>query len=191
MLKAYITLAGEKIDLSHLTPEARTFLGHVVKAYEESEAYPNFVNKINSPGSPALGKGRWITEKVAASHLYRVCQDLADRLGIAQGFLALGEQSSLRDAGFTERREPDYVSSEEAAQLLGVTAEAIRKAIREKRIPARQVGRTYLIERRAVEGYAHRAGHKLRDLSPAMVREMSVKTYTGAAKRRRAARRPH
>ncbi len=185
MLKAYITLAGEKIELSHLTPEERTFLGHVVKAYEESEAYPNFVNKISSPGSHALAKGRWVTEKVAASPLYRVCQDLADRLGIAQGFLALGEQSSLQDAGFIERREPNYVSSEEAARLLGVTAEAIRKAIRERRIPARQVGRTYLIERRAVEAYAHRAGRELRGASHTMVRERAAKTYSRPAKRRR------
>jgi len=189
MLRAYLTLTGEKVDLSQLTPEERAFLGHIVKAYEESEAYPNFVNKINAPGSLALGEGRWVTAKVAVSPVYRVCQDLADRLGIAQGFLALGANSSVEDAGFVERREPNYVSSEEAARLIGVTAEAIRKAIREKRIPARQVGRTYLVERWAVEAYAHRSGRELRAVSHAIVREKAAKTYYQSAKQRRAMRR--
>ena len=191
MLKAYITLTGQKIDLSELTIRERALLGRIVKAYEAGEAYPNFVNKINAPGSPALGGGHWVTEKVAASSLYRVCQDLADRLGIAQGFLALGENSSTQDTGFADRREPNYVSSEEAARLIGVTAEAIRKAIREKRIPARQVGRTYLVERRAVEAYAHRSGRELRAASHATVRESAVKAYSRPAKRRRAMRGTH
>ena len=183
MLKAYITLTGERIDLSQLTLEEKAFLGHIVKAYEESEAYPNFVNRINSPGSPALAKGRWVTEKVAASRLYRVCQDLADRLGIAQGFLALGQKSSLQDAGFVDRREPDYVSSVEAAKLAGVTAEAIRKAIRERRIPARQVGRTYLVERRAVQAYAARSARVADRARPATVREPGASRYSTTRKR--------
>lgn len=183
MLKAYITLTGEKIDLSQLTPEGRAFLGHIVKAYEETEAYPNFVNRINSPGSPALAKGRWVTEKVAASPLYRVCQDLADRLGIAQGFLTLGKNSSLQDAGFVDRREPDYVSSAEAGRLAGVTPEAIRKAIRERRIPARQVGRTYLVERRAAEAYAARSARVADRARPATVREPGARRYTTRRKR--------
>ncbi len=189
MLVAYITLTGEKIGLSGLTSQERAFVGRIVKAYEAGEAYPNFVNKINAPGSPALGGGRWVTEKVAATSLYRVCQDLADRLGIAQGFLALGNNSSLEDTGFIERREPNYVSSEEAARLIGVTAEAIRKAIREKRIPARQVGRTYLVERRAVEAYAARSGRDVRAGSSAAVREEAGKAYSRLAQRRRPARR--
>jgi excisionase family DNA binding protein len=159
MAKVYVTLTGEKIDLSSLTAEEKVLLGRVVKAYETGEAYPNFVNRVNAPGSPALGGGQWVTAKVARSPLYRVCQDLADRLGIAQGFLALGKNSSTERTGFVETAsEPDFVSSEEAAHRIGVTAEAIRKAIREKRLPARQVGRTYLLERKAVDAYAARSG---------------------------------
>jgi len=189
MLKAYMTLTGEKIDLTPLTPEERAFLGHIVKAYEGSEAYPNFVNRVNSPGSPALVKGRWVTEKVAASPLYRVSQDLADRLGVAQGFLGLGENSSPQDAGFVDRREPNYVSSAEAAKLAGVTAEAIRKAIRERRIPARQVGRTYLVERRAVEAYAARSARVADRARPATVREPGARRYTTTRKRGASGRR--
>lgn len=160
MPNAYITLTGEKIELSGLTHEEKMFLGRAVKAYEAGEAFPNFVNHVNTPGSPALQGGQWVTEKVAASPLYRVCQDLGDRLGVAQSFLALGENSSTDDAGFTERNEPDYVSCEDAANQAGVTPEAIRRAIREDRLPARKVGRTYLLERKAVEAYAVRSGRR-------------------------------
>ncbi len=166
MAKAYVTLTGEKIDLSGLTAEEKVFLGRVVKAYEAGETYPNFVNGINAPGSPALGGGPWVTEKVARSPLYRVCQDLADRLGITQGFLAVGKNSSAKRAGFIETAsERDILSCEKAAQRIDLTAEAIRKAIREKRLPAQQVGRTYLLEVKAVDAYAARSGRRVSVLS--------------------------
>lgn len=165
MAKAYVTLTGEKIHFSGLTAEEKVFLGRAVKAYEAGEAYPNFVNRVNAPGSPALGGGQWVTEKVARSPLYRVCQDIADRLGITQGFLAVGKNSSMERTGFIDAAdEPDFSSCEEAAQRIGLTAEAVRKAIREKRLPARQVGRTYVLERKAVDAYAARSG---RDVSVA------------------------
>jgi len=161
MSKAYITLTGERIDISGLTTEEKVFLGRAVKAYEAGEAFPNFVNRINAPGSPALQGGQWVTEAVATSPLYRVCQDLGDRLGVAQGFLALGETSSMEGPGF-EGSEPDYISCEAAARRIGVTAEAIRRAVREKRLPARQVGRTYLLKRKAVDAYSVRSGRRPR-----------------------------
>ncbi len=165
MAKAYVTLTGEKIDLSNLTREEKMFLGKAVKAYEAGEAFPNFVNLVNEPGSAALQGGQWVTEEVASSALFRVCQDLGDRLGVAQGFLALGENSSAESAGFTEQAERDYMSCEEAATQVGVSAEAIRRAIREDRLPAKRVGRTYLLEPKAVEAYAARSAPRHR--SPA------------------------
>lgn len=157
MKHAYITLTKGKIDISSLRTDEKAFLGHVVKACQAGESYPNLVNRIHTPGSPALGGGQWVTKKVQASPLYRVCQDLADRQGISQGFLALGSASSLHDTGFVQDREPGYISSNEAAKLIHVTPEAIRKAIRQKRLPAKRLGHAYLLERRAVEGYAARS----------------------------------
>lgn len=162
MAMAYVSLTGERIDISSLTREEKVFLGKAVKAYEAGEAFPNFVNLVNEPGSPALQGGQWVTEEVAASPLHRVCQDLGDRLGVAQGFLALGENSSTEDAGFTEQAGPTYMSCEDAADQAGVTPEAIRKAIREHRLPAEQVGRTYLLEPKHVKAYAARSGRRRR-----------------------------
>ncbi|MBI4613524.1 MAG: excisionase family DNA-binding protein [Planctomycetes bacterium] len=187
MAKAYVTLTGEKIDLSGLTAEEKVFLGQAVKAYEASEAYPNFVNRVNAPGSPALQAGQWVTPRVAASPLYRVCQDLEDRLGIGQGFLAVGENSSTeRPTSIDAATEPDIVSCEDAAQRIGVTAEAIRKAIREERLPARQMGRTYLLERKAVDAYAARSGREVIIASGANG-QGARRTVVKAAKRRRMA----
>lgn len=158
MTKAYVTLTGEKIGLATLTDAEKAFLGQAVKDYETGEAYPNFVNRIHAPGSPSLGGDPWVTEKVTRSPLYRVCQDLADRLGIAQGFLAVGKNSSTSRPTFVDAAlDSEIVSCEDAAQRIGVSAEAVRKAIREKRLPARQVGRAYLLDRKAVDAYAARS----------------------------------
>ncbi|GEM_PF-2566411 len=163
MNKAYVTLTGERIDLSRLTADERRALGSILKAYQAGEAYPNFVNLVNIPGSSILGGGQWVTEAVATSPLYRVCQDLGDRLGVAQGYLALGRNSSTDETGPQAQGAIEYVSSNEAARRLGVTAEAIRKAVREKRLAAaRRIGRTYLFEWKAIEAYAQRSGRRVR-----------------------------
>ena len=176
MAKAYVTLTGERIALAGLTAEQKVFLGRVVKAYEAGEAYPNFVNRVNTPGSPALQGGQWVTKGVAASPVYCVCQDLADRLGIAQGFLALGKNSSVKDAGFVARGQRDFVSCEDAAREIRVTPEAIRKAIRQQRLPARQVGRTYLLDRESVKAYAIRRKRAVRVASRPAPAEAAART---------------
>ncbi len=163
MKKAYLTLTGEKIDLSRLTAEERKELGRILRAYQAGEAYPNFVNRVSVPGSVILRGRQWITEEVASSTLYRVCQDIADRLGIAQGYVAEGENSSVEGTGPEVMEGVEYVSSDEAAHALGVSAEAVRKAVREKRLAAaRRIGRTYLFEWKAIKAYAERTGRKVR-----------------------------
>ncbi len=163
MKRVYVSLTGEKIDLARITVEEKKELGRILKAYQAGEAYPNFVNRVSVPGSRILRGKRWITQEVAASPLYRVCQDLADRLGIAQGYLALGENSSEEGTGFLPQGDAEYVSSEEAAKFLGVTPEAVRKAARNKRLAAaKKIGRTYLFEWKVIQAYAERTGRKVR-----------------------------
>ena len=154
MSTQYVTLMGEKIDISGLTEEEKYFLGMMVKAFNTGESYPNFVNRIHIPGSPTLCGQAWVDDKVVSSSLYQVCQDLADRLGIAQGFLAQGENTSAEGAGFVKRADPEYLSAKQAGELIGVTAEAVRKAIREARLPAERVGKTYLVQRQAILAFS-------------------------------------
>ena len=160
MLGSYETLTNEKVNLSSLTAQEKAWMGQMVKVYQSGESYPQFVNRINEPGCPALGGGSWVTPGVSRSPLYRACQDLADRLGIAQGFLAVSMTAQQEKAGPAESAQPSYLSCEEAAERVGVTSEAIRKAIREDRLPAMRVGRTYLLDSRAIDGYAARSGRQ-------------------------------
>ena len=88
MLKnVHYTLDGEAINLDDIAEGDRAFLEELFKAYEAGEAYSTFANKVYALGSPVLRGGRWITKEVRATALYRVCEDLADRLGIAQGLI--------------------------------------------------------------------------------------------------------
>ena len=187
MHDAYVTLSDERIDLAGLSAEAKRFLGQAMRAYQSGEAYPNFVNRVHAPGSPALGGGRWVTAEVSRSALYRICQDLADRLGIAQGFLATEPATSDEgtDAGSVPQ---EALSCEDAAKRLGVSGEAVRKAIREGRLPARQVGRTYVLDALSVDAYAARSGRRvaLAAASKARARVRSATPRRAMTKRRRA-----
>lgn len=182
MRDVYSTLTGERLDLASLTPQERSFLGQATRAFQEDESYPAFVNRVNAPGSPALGGGNWVTEEIVGSTLYRVCQDLANRLAVRQGYLALGPNSS------TERPEPDsgapeLISCEDAARRIGVSGEAIRKAVRNRRIPVHQrIGRSYVLSAHAVEAFAARSGHEIRNA-------VAESTAPSGSQRRRSRRR--
>ena len=187
MRDAYVTLTGETIDLSSLSAQAKTFLGQAMRAYQTGEAFPNFVNRVHAPGSAPLAGGSWVTAEVSRSALYRICQDLADRLGIAQGFLAVGPNSSVVEGKDSRAGTQDALSCEDAAERIGVSGEAVRKAIREGRLPARQIGRTYVLDTLAVDAYAARSGREVTlAVSRKLRRRASAPTTRRAAKRRRA-----
>lgn len=50
-------------------------------------------------------------------------------------------------------RLPDYVSTKEAAQLLGYHVERVREMVREGKLRADKKGRTWWVYRAAVEDY--------------------------------------
>ena len=90
----YRTLRGEEIDTDALPPEHRTVLGEVEVRYERGEDYPDLFNLVNSEetlkriGTQPDRQGRyWITPEVADLPVYKILQDLADRLGEKQGYL--------------------------------------------------------------------------------------------------------
>lgn len=73
---AYRTITGRKLSLSHLTPAEVRFLGAVREKYETQPTWTGFtswwVEMFQISGLPI--------ESVA----FRICQDLASRLGIAE-----------------------------------------------------------------------------------------------------------
>ena len=155
---SYQTIDGKRINLEKLDDKQRKFLGRLFKMFEANEAYPNLFNCIHSIGSPALLGGEWVTDEVAAHPLYQVCQDLADRLGINQGYLNENDSSGVEKAGIIEA--DDLLSVTEASKLAGVTPQAIRKAISENRLEAKMVGSSYTIRRSAVVEYLRSRLHR-------------------------------
>jgi transcriptional regulator with XRE-family HTH domain len=78
--RTYRTITGRDLDLSHLDPAERDFLGTVQKKVEEAPEWSAFANwwfvALKEAGLPE------------SSLAYRICQDLEARLGIAQGTVA-------------------------------------------------------------------------------------------------------
>ena len=154
MNNKYLTLTGEEIDLSDLSVEQKLYIGEIIKEYRSvSASYPNFFNLIHKQGSVAMSGKDWIDSDVLDTPLYKVCQDLSDRLGIAQGFLKRGENSSQE----SRSDEPEMISVSDAAKCLKISSEAIRKAIREGRLLAEPFAkRSHVLKRSDVLNYMTR-----------------------------------
>lgn len=76
----YRTITGRRLELNHLTNAERTFLAEVNRTYDKARGWSEF--------------GAWWMAEFKNSSLphdsvvYRICQDLEARLGIAQGTVA-------------------------------------------------------------------------------------------------------
>lgn len=84
-MDTYRTLTGRLMDLRTLSPKERKALGEVEKAYRLRPDWTEF-----SRTWPAILRKRvWGRKKVpVGSPLYRACQDMEMRLGVAQGQVA-------------------------------------------------------------------------------------------------------
>jgi len=80
-MKVYPLITGRRVDLSKLSIEEKELLGVVREQYQRKPAWSKFgsfwVSKFNE------------ARLDESSPVYRVCQDLEARLGIAQGKVAL------------------------------------------------------------------------------------------------------
>jgi hypothetical protein len=76
----YRTITGRRLELNHLTDPERSFLADVNRTYDKTPQWSEF--------------GAWWMKEFKKSSLpqksvvYRICQDLEARLGIAQGTVA-------------------------------------------------------------------------------------------------------
>lgn len=59
----------------------------------------------------------------------------------------------------------DYLTTQQASEIMGVTSERIRALIRNGRLPAQKVGRDWLIDPKALAGFEKRpqGNYKLTD----------------------------
>lgn len=153
----YVTLEGVQIPLGKLTAEERRFLGHIVGQFKRGGSYLDFENAYMDPDSMVYRHAKRLGKPVAETQLYRICDDLARRLGIRQGYLVKEEVVRYVEPHGEERRE---LTTGEVARLAHCTHEAVRKAIRTGRLRARRVGRLSLVWEKDAEAFAeHRKAH--------------------------------
>lgn len=135
---SYSTLEGAQVSLGRLTAEERRFLGQMIGHFKMGGSYLDFENLYMDPDSVVFRHAVRLGKSVAETPLYRVCDDLARRLGIRQGYLVREQVFRHSEPEAAERRE---LTTGEVAKLANCTHEAVRKAIRTGRLRARRVGR--------------------------------------------------
>lgn len=85
MTKTYRAITGRRYDLEGLTAEERAFFGEVMALYRTRPDWTHFTREWMALARRTVWKG---TRVPVGAVVYRVCQDLAARLGIAEGRVA-------------------------------------------------------------------------------------------------------
>ena len=150
----YKTIAEEEIDTSSFLPEEKRFLGEMILK-SKSSSYLDFENQLTEPDSPIFSHAKRLGKPVSETPLYKICEDLATRLGIRQGYLVREEVVPFPAGESAERKE---LTTGQVAELAGCTREAVRKAIREGRLRARRVGRFSWVWENDAQAFAARRG---------------------------------
>ena len=142
----YELLRGEVLDLSTLAREDMEFLLDLMQRAMGDEDYFELERRVCSQGAYPLKSSRRVTREVHDTVLFRVAEDIVDRVGFRQGVLAPDSD---------EERVPTegIMSVTEAAETLGVTRSAIIKAAQSGRIKGKKIGHTWALLKRSVETY--------------------------------------
>ncbi|MDD5656048.1 MAG: hypothetical protein PHF00_02180 [Elusimicrobia bacterium] len=151
MKQAYRTLDGGEVSLAGLKPEEKVFLADIFRHYEAGANYLNFKNLYTDPGSMAFASAKRLGLTVQGSPLYRVCDDLARRLGLHQGYLLKEAAIPYQTMGGETRKE---LTTGQVAALAGCSIQAVQKAIHSWRLRARKVGRLALVWDKDAEAFA-------------------------------------
>jgi len=142
MKNSYMTLEESKVSLDKLTAGEREFLGELTQRQKNGVSYLDFENIYMDPASPVFAHSKRLGKPASETPLFQICSDMAERLGIQQGFL-VREEVVRRDAAQADERKE--LTTGEVAKLAHCTDEAVRKAIRTGRLRARRVGHFSLI----------------------------------------------
>ena len=139
-MEKYVTLEDESLSLTALTSEERALLGKLKKRISEGISYLNLEQLYLDA---VLSHAKRVGVPSKDTPLFKVCEDIAKRLGIQQGYL-VRDEVVLRFA--KEARSPvKELTTGQVAKMAACTPEAIRKAIRTGRLKARRVGTYSLI----------------------------------------------
>jgi hypothetical protein len=147
-METHKLLTGETLNLSKLTEEEQAFLRRLAKDAKGGADYFDLLRRVKGPKALPL-RGGPITPAIATSVLYRVAHDIADRVGVEQGYLLAPDISRSVEANGTG----DLLSLTEAADLIGITRPAAHQALTEERLKGRRVGNAWVVARADAEAF--------------------------------------
>lgn len=137
-------LDGRTIELGELPEGDRAYLDELARDAGAGAPYFELLHRVKGPRAHTTrATGGMVTAEVLASALYLVAQDIADRAGISQGKLA-----PPRNA-----QPAELLSVPEAANVLGVSRQAVNDAIARGRLHASKVGGTYVVRLQDLRAY--------------------------------------
>lgn len=142
----YELLKGKSIDLAKLRRADLEYLVTLSRRAVDDEDYTKLVLAVKGRRAYPLRGGRRVTREVLDSDLYRLSEDIVDRVGIRQGMIA--PDSSDRVTAVHQ-----IVGVTEAARMLGITRAAVVKAARAGRLQGRQIGKAWALLRGSVDRY--------------------------------------
>jgi len=143
----YELITGEVVDLAGLTEAEREFLQRLSADATAGVDYFELLRRVKGPDAVPL-RGGPITPAIARSALYRAAHDVADRVGIEQGYLLAPDV----DTSGVERGD-DLVSMTEAAGLIGISRPATHQALVEGRLRGQRVGNAWIVRRADAESF--------------------------------------
>lgn len=142
----YKLLNGDSVNLSPLPKKDMEFLLDLQRRAFENQDYFELERSICGKGAYPLKGSPRVTREIHDSLLFRVAEDVVDRVGLRQGVIA---------ADVEDERVPtdEIVSVSEAAKLLGISKSAVIKAANAGRLKGKKIGRAWALLRQSVESY--------------------------------------
>ena len=83
----YTTIFGQVLDLSSVSGTERVFLDRCLEKFNGGSDWAQFANLVDGNENPLIRPHGGLTRAVVVHPLYVALHDLANRLGISQGYL--------------------------------------------------------------------------------------------------------
>jgi len=142
----YKLLSGGSVDLAGLPKKDMEFLLDLQRRAIENEDYFELERSVCGKSAYPLKGSARITREIHDSRLFRVAEDIVDRVGLRQGVIA-------PDAQDKKTPTDEIVSVPEAATLLGISKSAVVKAAHTGRLKGKKIGKSWALLRHSVESY--------------------------------------
>jgi hypothetical protein len=146
-MKTYELLTGETIGVAEFDKREEEFIRNLSTDAEKGAEYFDLLKRVKGREALPL-RGGQITPAIARSPLYRVAHDIADRAGVAQGYLLPPKADRT-----VVKYDAELLSLTEAADLIGITRPAAHQALTEKRLAGQRVGNAWVVRRSDAEAF--------------------------------------